>query len=247
MHARPCAHHPASPAIARCTRCDRDVCIRCHKHDMRGFAVCTTCAQEAMPPAPPWERPAEGTSNLEAFARTWWSAVRSPTAFFESLPERAPWLPAIVFGLACMGIGQLFHTIWGLAFNERLHELLMENALTASVPPSMVRALSFARIPFLVPAIMAVHILMLHTGASLAGATRPSWNTIARIFGYSTAGYLFLIIPPIGDLSIGHLLMLMWMFNLETAGLRRFFELDPWRAMIAAIIPMFIAATFGCL
>jgi hypothetical protein len=221
--------------------------LRCHRHDARGFAVCAACVKAALPPAPPWERPDEQTSNIDAFGRTWWAAIRSPESFFHALPEEAPWLPAVLFGLTCMGLGTLCSTVWGLALNERLRELLMQNAVTASVPPAAVRALSFARIPFVVPIIMALHIAMLHTGASLAGAKRARWSTIARIFGYATAGYLFLIIPPIGDFSVGHLLMLVWMFNLETAGLRRFYDLGPWHAMFAAIIPMFIAAAIGCL
>lgn len=184
---------------------------------------------------------------MDAFWRTWWSAIRSPTAFFETLPERGPWLPAVVFGLACMGLGTLMHTIWGLALNDKLRDLLMQSADAAAVTPTVMRTLSFARIPFVIPIIMVLHISMLHTGTSIAGAKRPSWATIARIFGYATSGYIFLAIPPIGEFSLGHMLMLLWMFNLETAGLRRFFDLGPWQAMLAAIVPMFIASAIGCL
>jgi hypothetical protein len=210
--------------------------------------VCRACAQQARDEeALPWEREAQGVSNADAFGVTWWAAIRSPAGFFSALSRRGPLLPAVMFAVVCMTLGMLMHTVWELMFNESLNNTLLKSAQAMSAPPAAMRAISFLRVPLLIPFIFAGHVALTQLGAVLAGGERVSWATSTRIVGYSAAAYLMMIVPPLGSFPLGHMLMVIWLMHLRSAGLQRFYGLSQLRAMLVAMVTIFFGMLIGCL
>lgn len=231
---RHCDVHSDRPAIAVCTRCDADICGACHNTDMRGFAVCDECVDETRSAeAIPWETPSE--SSGQAFLMTLWMAMRHPRNFFLHLPEGGRVLPALLFGLICHLLGTVMATSWRFLLEEGIDAALLEAMGAADVPMPLLRAFVFTAIPVVVIFSLAAHIAILHAAIWLGGGdASPRLRTTARIGGYAAAPHILLFLPPIGDFLLGHLLMVIWMLNMEFTGLQRFYGMSPIRAMLVA-------------
>jgi hypothetical protein len=75
-----------------------------------------------------------------------------------------------------------------------------------------------------------VHSGVFHLAVKIAGGA-TSFGLSARIVGYASAGYIFLIVPPIGEFALGHFLAIIWLFNIEMGALRMYFQMGIWRSM----------------
>lgn len=245
---RRCELHPQEQSIAACTTCGREVCHRCHGSDLRGFAVCSTCRGDREEAYTPWEDP-HHPSAPEALAVTAWGALTSPTKFWEPLRHTPRWLPAFVFGMVCIIFGDSMFTSWEFLLNDRLESLLRENMIDPSaskMPSSALRAMSLLRVLILAPVVFMVRTYMLRVSIRVAGG-EADWATAARIFGYSCAGYLWMLLPPIAGMPIGHMLMLFWMFNIQIAGVRHFHRnLSPVESLLVVMIPLLLATGIQC-
>lgn len=245
---RSCSVHEDERSIAICTQCGNEVCHRCHSSDLRGFTICSTCRGEPEDAFTPWEDP-DHPSAPEALAVTAWGALSSPTKFWEPLRHNPRWLPAFVFGLVCIVFGDSMFTSWEFLLNDRLESMLRENMIdpnAANMPSSALRAMSMLRAIILAPLIFMVRTYMLRVAIRVAGG-ESDWATTARIFGYSCAGYLWMLLPPIMGLPIGHMLMLFWMFNIQIAGVRHFHRnLSQIESLLVVMIPLLIATGIQC-
>lgn len=244
MYQLPCAYHLDKPSIGQCTVCRKSVCHDCFGHDMRGMLICKTCrltAQRRLGPA--WETP--GELQVQAFLGTLFAAVRSPSRFMGSLPINRPWLPAFIFGIICICVGTLVMTMWNFMLNPSANDQLMQLIGKSNVPSSALRALAFARAVVFAPLIMAFHIFTLHAILTLAGVAADR-ATVARVFGYACAGYLFLLIPPIMGFPIGYMLMVIWLFNLEAHGLQHFYGISSTKATLIVLVPTFLGVMLQC-
>jgi hypothetical protein len=167
---------------------------------------------------------------------TLWMAMRHPRNFFLHLPEGDRVLPALLFGLICHLLGTVMATSWRFLLEEGIDATLLEALGAVDLPVPMLRAFVFTAIPAVVVFSLAVHIAVLHAAIWLGGGSdvTPRWRTTARIGGYAAAPHVLLFLPPIGDFMLGHLLMVIWMLNMEFTGLQRFYGTSPIRAMLLA-------------
>ena len=243
--APPCQYHPEQPSLARCSRCEAEICHVCHGSDLRGFAVCKSCRAEATRAATPWEDPKSGSVS-GALTQTLWDALRSPTRFWEPFRRSDRWLPAVVFALVFVALGTTMRTLWEFVFNDEIEQLLRSSPGTSDLPGPTLRALSFARVPLVTPLLIGIHTALLQAGLKLAGA-EPDWPTTARIFGYACASYVFTLLPPLWGIPIGHMLMIIWLFNLEVRGIQRFYpELGQVRPMVIVLGVSLTAIALRC-
>ncbi len=243
-----CHYHDNQPALAHCTQCEEPICHICHGSDLRGFAVCKNCQREVQKPALAWEDP-QHEAWSEALLNAIWGPLRAPNQFWNALRPHTNWLPALVFGIVCIIWGNALYTVWEFLLNPELEGSLRENlpASSADLPSPVLRAMSVARVFFLAPFIYAVRVFLLRATLKLFGED-PSWTTPMRIFGYACAGYMWLMIPPIMGVPIGHVLMIVWVFNIEVGGVRHFYpDLGPIKSMFAVLIPMLIAILIQCM
>ncbi|MFP4599475.1 MAG: YIP1 family protein [Persicimonas sp.] len=241
-HRRQCVHHEAAPAVAICTECGGDVCAACHGSDLRGYCVCAVCREKFAPPTTPWEDPNQEYSPA-AFAQTLREVVTSPRSFFQKVRFSDSWLPAIAFGAICMAVGLLSSTSWQFVFFEQANARLAEVATQFNTSVQTVKMLSFVSVPFRVLIGLAVHVGVFHLALKLAGG-RTSRAISARIVGYASAGYAFLLIPPIGEFALGHFLAIIWIFNLEAGAIRAYFGLGIWRALAVVMATLLLMLPF---
>jgi hypothetical protein len=239
---RSCIHHEQAPAIAICTECTGDVCGACHGSDLRGYCVCAVCRQKYAPPTTAWEDPSRDYSP-GAFAQTLRDVITSPRTFFEQVRLSEAWVPAVVFGALCMSVGLVFSTGWQLLFTEQFNQALVDYADQAGVGVQTFQTLMFALIPVRVIIGFGVHVGVLHLAIKLAGA-QASFSLTARIVGYASAGYAFLLVPPIGEFALGHFLAIIWIFNLEVSALRTYFQLGMWRSLFVVMATLLLILPF---
>ena len=243
-----CAHHSAQHAIAQCTCCGEPICHLCHGSDLRGFARCRACHKDADPPAPLWEDELS-PSAPESFALTAFQALTSPSKFWEPVRHNARWLPALAFGMTCIIFGDTLFTCWELLLNPRLEGLLRENMLDANaakMPSAVLRAMSLVRVLLFAPFVFLIRSALLRSALRFAGV-QADFATAARIFGYSCAGYLWMLLPPIWEIPVGHMLMIFWMFNIQTAGVRHFYRnLSPVASLLVVMVPLLVALGIQC-
>ncbi len=237
---RTCTHHAELPAIAVCTSCGQDICSRCHGIDIRGMALCRPCQREMAPPAVPWEADDEETTSLHRFLETAWAALAGPRSFFRRFRRSPSWLPAASFGILCIGIGMLVNTLWQKAFSADYDETLATYHAEVGVSPEIIELLMIGAIPFGAVFLYFIHTALFYLAARTFQVDGANWHRIATITGYSLAAYLLLVFPPIGEFSLGHFLMIFWLFNLEVSAVRSLFGLGFWRAIGVVLLPMIV-------
>ncbi|QDG53404.1 hypothetical protein FIV42_22455 [Persicimonas caeni] len=240
---RTCSHHEGAPAIAICTECGGDICAACHGSDLRGYCICSVCREKFAPPTTPWEDPNEDYSP-RAFARTLVDVVTSPRTFFQNVRFSGSWGPAVAFGLLCLGVGLLFSTGWQMLFFEQYQELINTVAEQSGATFDMARVALFVAVPIRAVLIFMAHVGIFHLATRLAGG-HSSFSLSARIVGYASAGYAFLLIPPIAEFPLGHFLSIIWVFNIEIGALRMYFRMGIWRAMFVVMATLMLLLPFG--
>ena len=235
-----CIHHDDHPAIARCSECGGDICGQCHGTDLRGLALCAPCRAKRNPyTAIAWEH-VPGPS-LRGFFSTVLAVLFSPRSFFLRMNPLAPrWAPAASFGILAIALGTLFQTLWQKAFSPEYAEAIQRYTEELGTSTTMAEFAVFASIPFGSIALYFLHTAMLFFALRIFGIEDASWSLVARIAGYSLAAYLLLIFPPLGTFSLGHFLMVVWLFNLEVSAVRWFFRLGPWRSMGVVLLPLML-------
>ncbi len=234
-----CTHHDDMPAIAVCTRCNGDICAPCHHADLRGFAICGPCRRQLLPPTIAWERD-DHTSSLARFFTTAMMALRGPRSFFSRFSFGPHWGPAAFFGILCIAVGSAMGTGWQRAFSDTYAEQLQRVQADVGVSLPIIEFLVFATIPFAAVMLYFVHTALLFAMLRIARVQSASWTATARITGYSMAAHLLFVFPPVGQFSLGHFLMLIWLFNLEVAALRGLFGLRFWKSIGVVLLPLFV-------
>ena len=240
---RSCTHHEGAPAIAVCTECGGDICAGCHGSDLRGYCVCSGCREKFAPPTTPWEDPTSDYSP-RAFARTLVDVVTSPRSFFQKVRFSNSWVPAVSFGLMCMAVGLLFSTGWQMLFFEQFTEVLNTLVEQTGATPQVARAAMFLAIPIRVVVVFLAHVGLFHLAVKVAGG-HSSFGLSARIIGYASAGYAFMLLPPIAEFPLGHFLAIIWLFNIEIGALRMYFRMNIWRSMFVVMATLLLLLPFG--
>ncbi len=220
-------------AIALCSRCGKPLCHHCHASDLRGFCVCFSCRQEKLEgPGTPWDDP-ESPSAINAFSETFYDALKSPSTFWESIPVHARPLPAVVFGLAWIALGITMQTVWQFALDEEYVNLARE-VMSVKLSGTAIKLLFIARVAIIAPVIFFLHTSILNSAIKLAGGT-TRYGLTARIVGYACAAYALRFIPPVYGFPIGQMLMIVWLYNIELAGVMRYCQMERPRAMMAVL------------
>lgn len=228
-----CDRHPSMAAIAICSTCHKPLCHHCHASDLRGFCVCLTCREsKEQEPGTPWDDE-QSSSATSAFSETLYNALRSPSTFWDPISARAKARPAVLFGLLCIALGITMQTVWQFALDPEYEERMRE-AMAFAPPGNTLKVLALARVAIIAPIIFFLHTSILNSAIKLAGG-KTRYALTARIVGYACAAYALRFIPPIFGLPIGQMLMIMWLYNIELAGVMRYCQLERMRAMVVVL------------
>jgi hypothetical protein len=237
-----CSHHEGAPAIAICTECGGDVCAACHGSDLRGYCICSACREKFAPPTTPWEDANEDYSP-SSFARTLTDVVTGPRSFFQKVRFSSSWVPAVAFGAICMVVGLSFKTTWQLLFFDPYVKALGDLAAQNGLSLEAIKVMAYVSIPFQVALGFLAHTGIFHMAVKIAGA-HTTFGLSARIVGYASAGYIFFVVPPIGEFSLGHFLAIIWLFNIEMGALRMYFQMGIWRSMGVVLATLMMMMVF---
>ncbi len=238
-----CDYHESAPAVAVCADCGADICGACHDHDERGFALCPSCRGVSETEAPDWEA-GDGKYTPRAYVETLWKVLRHPRMYLQRLSPNGESLPAVVFGFISMTFGLLVDRIWKFTLDTGFQETLTEYGAAEQFAPEELRVIVFLATPLSALFAGAIHIGALKAALQIAGGD-ASWKMVSRIGGYALGAYLFLVIPPIAGFPVGHLLAVIWLFNLEASALQSMCEFDPWKATLTVMVPAMLLMTCG--
>ncbi len=227
-----------------CTRCGEEICAGCHGTDLRGLAVCTRC-RGGMPVVEiPFEAEEPGPT-FAGFRQTLSQAIFSPQMFFAGMPTQGVgWAPAAVFGTVCVALGLLANGLWEKAVGADYAEDIARNAEALGMTAGATEAALFLMIPLGAVITYFLHTALLYCSLRIFGVS-TSWGVVARISGYALSGYVLMVAPPLGSFSLGHFLMIFWVFNLEVSAMRWLYGLGFWKSMGVVLLPLmlFIMAT----
>lgn len=216
--------------------------MACHGADARGYAICEACRTADRAPQTPWADP-QAQYAPDTLLRTVWDALRHPIQFFKRVhPTTDGWLAASVFGMLCMGIGLAFSHVWQILFLSEATQFA-EFANEIGVSADTLQTLMFVSIPFSVVFGFILQTGLFHAAIKIGGG-KLDIKATAKIVGYSGAGYLLMIIPPIGKFALGHFLAIIWLFNLRANALQEWEDMGPWKSMFVVAIPLMLSVTF---
>lgn len=236
---RSCTHHEGAPAVAVCTKCCADICGECHSADLRGLAICQSCQLALSPPSIPWETASSGPT-LNGFIQTTVAALSAPRSFFLRYAPQDHWGLAAIFGIFCVTLGTFISTFWQRLFNAEYGERFLQYHEQFGLSPQFAELLLFASIPLGAVILYFVHTGLLYLALRAIQVESATWSLVARITGYSLAAYLLMVFPPIAEFSLGHFLMVLWLFNLEVSAVRWFFGIGFWRSMGIVLLPFMV-------
>ena len=242
---RHCEYHPGAPAIAICTVCEEDICASCHHSALTGYAVCASCQQSVVDAlATRWEQADRVRDLPYAFLHTVVAALSSPRNFFARVRPEGGWVRPLALGLICMEIGTMVGNAWAYLFVDSFGEVMKQYAEAMQTSVDQAVPMFFLNLPFVVPLVFALHLGLLHVSLKLMGA-RTRWSATARIVGFSSAAFILQIVPPIADFSLGHLLAIIWMFNLEINAVQQHYRMGFLRTLGAVLGPFLIVLLFS--
>jgi hypothetical protein len=186
----------------------------------------------------PWER-REQFGFLNALYLTTREVLMAPQRFFRRMPSRVgltqPLLYALILGVAAAFLGWL----WSLAGNSL--QVLMAEDLGKAFRGPLWSFFIFVGSPLLVVIAVFVRAALMHLMLMLLGGNRLGFEATFRVAAYGQAAGVLALLP-----FCGWLIALLWELAIEVIGLYSIHGTDPWRAMVAVLMPLlFCASTIG--
>lgn len=251
----PCAVHSNHDAIAICCTCHVNICVKCHRYNSLGYAICPACETELENSEKtlfPWES-APLIEMPIAFLKTAKNAMFTPLAFFTDFSfwhrfdsdRKDGFVRALLFGAICsvfgFSISGLYRYLFIKDFVPQLEEVIAETAPGMSLDTFL--PFLFVLFPLIGITAFLMHWFMLHLGLKLLGSP-TSWSLSGRVAAYSSAAYLAFAIPPIAQFPIGYIIAIGFLVQMETTALRIVFQLSAGKTFIAVLFPFIVTMFF---
>ena len=238
------------------------VCGRCG-HSSAAFCVCPYCrgslsphpdpadAHEragvpapAAPGVPDWEDSA--VAFPENLARTWWSSVLQPAAFFAGGAGCRPVVRPVLYFLIVVMLTVSLWLTWGAVVPGSspgpVQEVVgminpvLADAEAAWSRPALLLA-SFLLTPFAALVYLTAWSLIVHLVVVMLAPGRRAFTATVRTICYASGPWLLSIVPWVGMLA-----GLVWEVVLTVIGLREAHRMSTGRAfatwMLALIVPV---------
>ncbi len=240
MTTEPCEHHPRKESLADCYYCQAPICGGCHNADRRGRAICTPCLDARVPPAIPWEAADSFSDALSAALLTAWRVLRHPRRFWRRHRATSHWIFPSLFAVGTISLGLLFTTLWHRHLSPDYVATLEHFHHSMGISAHTLEFLWISSLPALALLLFTGHALTLLFSLRLFQIDKANWTDVAQITGYSAAAYLWLILPPIGDFSLGHFMLLLWLFNLQVPAIHLRYNTGFWTAILIVFPPLLL-------
>jgi hypothetical protein len=186
---------------------------------------------------PPWER-RERYGFLNGLYLTVKDVLLTPRTFFHRMPTQVGLAQPLYFALVLGVVATFFVWMWSLAgssiqflFAEDIKELMHGPILAFSL---------FIFSPLIVPICVFIQAGLIHLALMLVGGNKLGFEATFRVSAYTTAAGILAMIPFCGSF-LGTLLSLY----ISIVGLHKIHGTDPWRAVLAVLIPMVLCLSFS--
>lgn len=181
---------------------------------------------------PPWEE-RQRYGFLNALYLTIKDVLFAPGPFFARMPSRIglgqPLLFAVVVGI----ISAFFSWMWSLT-GSSLQMFVAEDLGEVFRGPLAYSAV-FMLSPVLVIAGVFVFAGVIHGCLMLVGGNRLGFEATFRVIAYDQAVSILALVP-----FCGHIIAVFWSVIILIVGLHKIHDTDPWRAVVAVIVPVVI-------
>lgn len=235
----PCRNHRDRLADTLCARCADFLCALCAIR-LEGADYCPACATRVRADVMmlgsyvPWEDRAR-LGTVKAATDTIAAAFTRPQEFMERLPLQGGVTEPLLFGMLLRGVVVIvyafivaaFYVILGIATGEAAM-FLQAGIQIGSIFFNIVYA---AALLFMIAG-------LIHLGVVVASGTR-GFEATFRVYGYGRAVDVLDLIPIVGPFAaIGYRVYLYYL------GLKVAHDLTPTRALLCAMLPIFVGLFF---
>ena len=198
----------------------------------------------APPPVPeglPWERASAGLGSIFP---TIGHFVTSPLQAFARMSLTVDLVRPIAYYVVLVLIGSLMAQIWNALFFGQAIEMMrrfLPPEILQQVEPFLHRpgavqiVLGLIVLPLIMLVVLFIWTALVHAGLVILGGAGGGFAATLRVVCYARTGDLGVAVP-----FVGGLLAFCWRRILEAIGLSTAHKCEPWKAVVAVILPMLL-------
>lgn len=181
---------------------------------------------------PPWER-RERYGFLNGLYLTIKDVMLAPGRFFHRMPSQVGLLQPLYFAVVLGVVAAFFAWMWSLSGSSLQLFLAKDMAQIARGP--FYAFLGFLFSPVAMAVGVFVKAFLLHGMLMLLGGNRLGFEATFRVATYGEAAGILALVPACGS-GVG----LIWTLVVTVIGLYSIHETEPWRAVLAVVLPAII-------
>ncbi len=178
---------------------------------------------------PPWER-RDRFGFLNGFYLTVKDVLLAPRQFFHRMPSQVGLLQPLYFAVVLGVIASFFAWMWSLAGSSL--QMFMADDLGEVFRGPVIAFGFFVTSPISIALGIFIKAALLHGVLILVGGNRLGFEATFRVAAYGEAAGILALVPVCG-MAIG----VVWTVVVTIIGLHSIHETDPWRAVVAVVVP----------
>jgi hypothetical protein len=179
---------------------------------------------------PAWEE-RQRFGFLNALYLTIKDVMFSPGPFFARMPSRIGLGQPLLFAVVVGVISAFFTWMWSLT-GSSLQMFVAEDLAEVFKGP-LIYGASFMLSPVWIIAGVFVFAGIIHACLMLVGGNRLGFEATFRVVAYDQAVSICALVP-----FCGNIIALFWSLVVLIVGLHKIHDTDPWRAVVAIIVPV---------
>lgn len=187
---------------------------------------------------PPWEDRAR-YGFLNSLYLTVKDVLLIPGRFFARMPTEIGLVQPLFFAIVVGVIGYFFDWMWTLTGSSL--QVFVAEDMSEVVRPALATGARFIFSPLLVAAEVVISAGIVHLCLIIVAGNRLGFEATFRVIAYAHATAVLAVVPFCGDV-VGAL----WSLGIAVVGLYKIHETDPWRTVLAIMLPTILClATCG--
>jgi hypothetical protein len=179
---------------------------------------------------PPWED-RDRYGFLNGLYLTIKDVLLIPGRFFGRMPTEIGLVQPLFFAVVVGAIGYFFDWMWTLTGSSL--QIFVAEDLGEVVQPALAAGARFIFSPLLVSAAVLLSSGIIHLCLSAVAGNRLGFEATFRVIAYAHATAVLALVPFCGDV-VGAL----WSIGITVVGLYKIHETEPWRAVVAVVLPV---------
>lgn len=181
---------------------------------------------------PPWEQ-RDRYGFLNALYLTIKDVILAPRQFFHRMPSQIGLAQPLLFAIVIGVIATFVTWMWSLAGSSL--QILVDDDLAETLRGPLFAFFGFLFSPIWVSILVLIKAILIHAMLVFIGGNRLGFEATCRVAAYGVATGILTLIP-----ICGQFLAPIWSLGVMIIGLYSIHETDPWRAVLAVLLPMLV-------